>query len=427
PYPAPHRGRHGTGVGHATRRARAATPLTRRGERRIKDFDDGADPKFVSEGAVADRRAASPRTEAPRRTGMLRRLAAALRDGLYRRLAEDDDRAAYWIRHVRNGVLLSQIAAVAALGYVLLTPTAAHDSPVLIGMATSIGIATPLLLRLPLAAMMRDHRGPMLFYGWSILVTAIVTIASRVDGGAASPLFSLMFLTLAYMAVAYPPCGVVAVGGIMTGSYLLLVALPHLTLTALFYAVVMASFTTICAMASTNSWAAYDRQVLLIRTQETLATTDSLTGIPNRRAFIDRLSAAVNAAAWGHQTVVCLVDLDGFKAVNDAAGHAAGDAMLRSVGAALGAAVRETDTVARLGGDEFAVLADISVAFSAEELAERLRQAVAAVGGPSGVTASVGVAEVQPGDDVEDLMHRADAAMYRSKSAGGNRVTSLAF
>ncbi|MGZ4643398.1 MAG: diguanylate cyclase domain-containing protein [Blastococcus sp.] len=381
----------------------------------------------MSEGAVADRRAASPRTEAPRRTGMLRRLAAALRDGLYRRLAEDDDRAAYWIRHVRNGVLLSQIAAVAALGYVLLTPTAAHDSPVLIVLATLIVVTTPLLLRLPLAAMMRDHRGPMLFYGWSILVTAIVTIASRVDGGAASPLFSLMFLTLAYMAVAYPPCGVVAVGGIMTGSYLLLVALPHLTLTALFYAVVMTSFTTICAMASTNSWAAYDRQVLLIRTQETLATTDSLTGIPNRRAFIDRLSAAVNAAAWGHQTVVCLVDLDGFKAVNDAAGHAAGDAMLRSVGAALGAAVRETDTVARLGGDEFAVLADISVAFSAEELAERLRQAVAAVGGPSGVTASVGVAEVQPGDDVEDLMHRADAAMYRSKSAGGNRVTSLAF
>ena len=414
-------------MGHATRRAGAATPLPPSGERPIKDCGGGADPEKVSERAVADRRAAGPGTEAPRRTGLPRRLAAALRDGLYRRLAEDDDRAAYWIRHVRSGVLLSEIAAVAGLGYTLLTPTAAHDNPVLIAMAALIVVSTPLLLRLPLASMMRDHRGPMLFYGWSIVVTAIVTVASRVDGGASSPLFSLMFLTLAYMAVAYPPCGVVAVGGIMTGSYLLLVALPHLTLAALFYAVVMASFTTICAMASANSWAAYDRQVLLIRTQETLASTDPLTGIPNRRAFLDRLSAAVNAAAWGHQTVVCLVDLDGFKAVNDAAGHAAGDTMLRSVGAALGGAVRETDTVARLGGDEFAVLADISVAFSAEDLAERLRQAVAAVGGRSGVTASVGVAEVQPGDDVEDLMHRADAAMYRSKSAGGNRITCLAF
>ncbi len=164
---------------------------------------------------------------------------------------------------------------------------------------------------------------------------------------------------------------------------------------------------------------------MLIRTQETLAATDPLTGIPNRRAFLERVAAAVDAAAWGHQTVVCLVDLDGFKAVNDAGGHAAGDAMLKAVGAALGGAVRETDTVARLGGDEFAVLADVSVAFSGEMLAERLRQAVAAVGAASGVTASVGVAEVEPGDDVEDLMHRADAAMYRSKSAGGNRVTAL--
>ena len=89
--------------------------------------------------------------------------------------------------------------------------------------------------------------------------------------------------------------------------------------------------------------------------------------------------------------------------------------------------MRETDTVARLGGDEFAVLADVSVVFSGEMLAERLRQAVAAVGAASGVTASVGVAAVEPGDDVEDLMHRADAAMYRSKSAGGNRVTTLPY
>jgi diguanylate cyclase (GGDEF)-like protein len=189
----------------------------------------------------------------------------------------------------------------------------------------------------------------------------------------------------------------------------------------------MVAFTLICAMSSANSWAAYDRHAMLIRTQETLAATDPLTGIPNRRAFLDRLSAAVEAAAWGHPTVVCLVDLDGFKAVNDAGGHAAGDAVLTAVGSALAAAVRETDTVARLGGDEFAVLADVTVSFSGEMLAERLRDAVASVGGRVGVTASVGLAEVQSGDDVEDLMHRADAAMYGSKVAGGNRVTALAF
>jgi diguanylate cyclase (GGDEF)-like protein len=193
----------------------------------------------------------------------------------------------------------------------------------------------------------------------------------------------------------------------------------------MFFLAVMASFTMICAMASANSWASYDRQVELVRVHEALASTDALTGIPNRRAFVDRLRAAVESAAWGHPCVVCLVDLDGFKNVNDSGGHAAGDELLKAVASALGGAVRETDTVARLGGDEFAVLADVSVTLSGEMLAERLREAVAAVGRASGVTASVGVAEIEAGDDVEDLMYRADAAMYRSKSAGGDRITAL--
>jgi diguanylate cyclase (GGDEF)-like protein len=264
-----------------------------------------------------------------------------------------------------------------------------------------------------------------MFYLWSLATTALVVIGTRLDGGASSPLDALLFLTLTYMAAAYSPYGVVAMGSVMTGGYFLFVELPGLTTSGLFFLAVLACFTLICAMSSANSWAAHDRQVMLMRTQETLAATDPLTGIPNRRAFLDRVCAAVDASAWGHPTVVCLVDLDGFKAVNDAGGHAAGDAMLTAVGAALGAAVRETDTVARLGGDEFAVLADVSVSLSGEMLAERLREAVDTVGRPSGVTASVGVAEVEPGDDVMDLMHRADAAMYRSKTAGGNRVSSL--
>jgi diguanylate cyclase (GGDEF)-like protein len=229
------------------------------------------------------------------------------------------------------------------------------------------------------------------------------------------------------MAVAYSPYGVVAMGSIMTLSYLFFVELPGMTTSGLFFLAVLAAFTMICTMASANSWASHDRQVELIRMHETLASTDSLTGIPNRRAFLERLAAAVDAAAWGHQSVICLVDLDGFKAVNDTAGHAAGDSMLKAIGSALGGAVRETDTVARLGGDEFAVLADVSVSLSGDMLAERLRSVVALVGSRSGVTASIGVADVEAGDDVEDLMYRADAAMYRSKSAGGDRVTSLSF
>jgi diguanylate cyclase (GGDEF)-like protein len=379
----------------------------------------------VTDFPAADRRAPSALRRVPARAGMLGRLAAGARAGLYRPLAGDDTRVAYWIRHVRIGVLLSELSAVAVIGYVLLTHSAGRDNPLILALCGLVIVGCPLLLLLPLAAMMRDSRGPTMFYLWSIATSTLVVIGTRLDGGPSSPLDALLFLTLTFLAVAYSPYGVVLMGSLMTAAYLFFVELPGLTTSGLFFLVIMAAFTMVCAMASANSWAAYDRQVLLIRTQETLASTDPLTGIPNRRAYLERVAGAVDSAAWGHQTVVCLVDLDGFKAVNDAGGHAAGDLMLKAVGNALGGAVRETDTVARLGGDEFAVLADISVAFSGEMLAERLRDAVARIGRASGVTASVGVAEVQPGEDVEDLMHRADAAMYRSKNTGGNCVTLL--
>jgi diguanylate cyclase (GGDEF)-like protein len=410
----------------ARRPRRRQPPSPLRGRSGVKKTGAAADRSRVSEFVPVRRRAADvPPSAAP--PGVLRRMGAALAAGLYRPLAGDDARVAYWIRHVRNGVLLSEISAFAVIGYVLITDSPGRHHPVLLALTGLVIVACPGLLLLPLAEMMRDRRGPTMFYLWSLATTALVLIGTRLDGGASSPLDALLFLTLTFMATAYSPYGVVAMGSLMTGSYFLFVELPGMTTSGMFFLAVMAAFTMICAMSSANSWAVYDRQVQLIHTQETLAATDPLTGIPNRRAFLDRLSAAVDAAAWGHPTVVCLVDLDGFKAVNDAGGHAAGDAMLTAVGAALGRAVRETDTVARLGGDEFAVLADVSVAFSGEMLAERLREAVAVVGRESGVTASVGIAEVQAGDDVGDLLHRADAAMYRSKSAGGNRVTALAF
>ena len=380
---------------------------------------------MTSQGAV-DRRAAGAPSGTLSRPGFLRRVTRALRDGLYRPLAGDDDRVAYWLGHVRIGVLVSELACWSVIGYVLLTDSPGRQS---LGIFIALGlviVGCPLLLLLPLRAMMRDSRGPTLFYVWSLAETAVVVYVTRLDGGSSSPLDALLFLALTYAAVAYSPYGVVAMGGIMTVSYLLVVELPGISTSGLFFMVIMGSFTVICAMASANSWAIYDRQVMLLRLQATLASTDPLTGIPNRRAFMERVSRAVGAAD-GRRAVVCLIDLDGFKGVNDTRGHAAGDAVLKAVASALSAAVRETDTVARLGGDEFAVLADVSRKFSGEALAERLRAAVALVGADLGVTASVGVAAVEDGDDVEDLMHRADAAMYRSKTAGGDRITTLTY
>ncbi|MGY2084344.1 diguanylate cyclase domain-containing protein [Blastococcus sp. SYSU DS0539] len=376
----------------------------------------------MSDRPARDRRTGSlPPIEAP----SPRRVLAALRDGLYRPLAEDDSRVAYWVRHVRIGVLVTELCALAVIGYTLLTDGSGSRRGVLLGLFGLVALGALGILLLPLRAMMRDWRGPTLFYAWTLGTAVVVIAGTRLDGGVASPLDALLLFTLTFMAVAYPPAGVVAMGSLMTAGYLIFLELPDLTAPGLFFAAVLGIFTIVCAMASANSWAAYDRQVLLIRRQEMLASTDVLTGIPNRRLFLERVARAVDAAAWGHRSVICLVDLDGFKAVRDADGHAAGDALLSAVGTALGAAVRETDTVARLGGDEFAVLADVTVGCSAASLAERLRNAVALTGARYGVTASVGVAEIEPGDGVEDLMHRADVVMYRAKGVGGDRVRVL--
>jgi diguanylate cyclase (GGDEF)-like protein len=354
--------------------------------------------------------------------GTLRRLASALSRGLYRTLAEDDDRAAYWVRHVRHGVVLTELSGIAALVYALLAPGRGGIQPMLVAVAGSAIVAGPFLLLIPLDRWTRDRRGPLFFYAWSITVTLMVSIGARIDGGAASPLYTLLFITLGYSAAAYPPYGVAAMGSLMTASHVLVVSLPDLTSPALFIAVVMAVYTALCVMTSANSWASYDRQVLLIRAQKLLAATDELTGSPNRRAFLDRLGPAIADVAAGRAAAVCLVDLDGFKEVNDRDGHLAGDSVLKDVAGALAGAVRETDTVARLGGDEFAVLARTAPDLSGEVLAERLRAAVAGVGADRGVTASVGVATLAAGDDVEAVLHRADEAMYRAKSSGGNRV-----
>ncbi len=158
-----------------------------------------------------------------------------------------------------------------------------------------------------------------------------------------------------------------------------------------------------------------------------LARYDELTGLANRALFRDRLDKAL-AAARRHRSLVAvvLVDLDGFKAVNDRHGHAAGDALLRQVGERLRRTLRETDTVARLGGDEFAVVVeDLRRPEDAAIVGRKIQDAVAPSfvfdGAPVEVTASIGTALYpRDGDRAEQLIERADAAMYRAKGEGGN-------
>ena len=159
-----------------------------------------------------------------------------------------------------------------------------------------------------------------------------------------------------------------------------------------------------------------------------LAQSDALTGLYNRAYFSQRMQAVLDeAASDGRQVAVLFLDLDGFKKVNDTAGHEAGDHLLRIVAQRLSGCVRQSDTLARLGGDEFVVLLDnVRSLGEAERLAQRIVEAIAQPFSTSGTEyylgASIGIA-VYPehGSDAATLLRCADAAMYNAKQNGRNQ------
>jgi len=160
-----------------------------------------------------------------------------------------------------------------------------------------------------------------------------------------------------------------------------------------------------------------------------LATTDVLTGLANRRHFLERTVQQLGRVRrYGESAAFIMLDIDHFKLINDTWGHAAGDAVLRRMAQVLTTAVRETDLVGRLGGEEFGVLLPQTSLEPALGLAERLREAVAGAsvevdGETLRFTASFGVTLLHAEDESVDMpMARADAALYAAKFAGRNRV-----
>ena len=159
---------------------------------------------------------------------------------------------------------------------------------------------------------------------------------------------------------------------------------------------------------------------------ERMASTDSLTGLTNRRAFLELAVAPVHYCQRNALAVSAIVmDLDHFKQINDTRGHAAGDEAIAHAGRLIQSSLRRSDLCCRWGGEEFVVLLPDTPLAEAALVAEKLREAIAAspVAVPDGdlaLTASLGVAEGN--DSLEALIHRADLALYRAKREGRNRV-----
>ena len=173
----------------------------------------------------------------------------------------------------------------------------------------------------------------------------------------------------------------------------------------------------------------------LLEATQALSRQDPLTGLANRRFLVEQAPRVWRQARReGSRVAAMVLDLDHFKQLNDAHGHAAGDAVLRTVASSLAATVRPTDVLARTGGEEMIVLGLVSDPAEAHRLAERLRAAVRTSRTDDGhsVTASIGIALTRPvdGEDAADamwrLVDRADGAMYEAKQAGRDRVAAVA-
>ncbi len=178
----------------------------------------------------------------------------------------------------------------------------------------------------------------------------------------------------------------------------------------------------------------HDRIRKLQLTLEQMVVSDPLTGLYNRRFLMDRLLQEMQRSdRHGEPLAFAMIDLDGFKTINDLYGHVLGDKVLRAVGNAISRSIRVSDIAARYGGDEFAVILPQTPPEGAMRVCERLLRAISEAGfqDDSGkvcrVTASLGLA-YYPADDVEspeDLVHSADGALYGAKRSGKNRYTAV--
>jgi len=161
-----------------------------------------------------------------------------------------------------------------------------------------------------------------------------------------------------------------------------------------------------------------------------LATTDALTGLNNRHAFMQRANELLKTAErYDQNCTLLMLDIDYFKQINDNHGHQMGDQVLASLGQLLTRELREVDIVGRLGGEEFAALLAQTDQIDALQVAERLRASVEAMplscanGHPLSLTLSIGLASRHPAEPLEGVLGRADMALYKAKTSGRNRVS----
>jgi diguanylate cyclase (GGDEF)-like protein len=280
----------------------------------------------------------------------------------------------------------------------------------LVGLAIGVGATTTLVALLLRDRVLEASWSEPFFAGWTLMLIAVIAVGAALDDGIHSPLALCLFGCTVYPALSYPRWAVALDIGAALAALVTLTLVPGdgvapptaVYVGALIYNLVLAA--VLCRLQGRfqESTMAQLRRISRI---------DPLTGALNRLGFQERLEAELERVrAGGVPAVFVLLDLDGFKQVNDTHGHAAGDKLLCCVVRAMDAVIGPDDSLARIGGDEFAVILARSDRGAANLVAERLRNAIA-----DWIGVSVGVAMISANDEAEQVHRRADELLYADK------------
>jgi diguanylate cyclase (GGDEF)-like protein len=314
---------------------------------------------------------------------------------------------------IAAGVWVTYLFCGAMVGWLALTWARPHRGPIAVLIAVAVAGAAVVSL-LDAERIVRSRFREAFFLAWSGLDILIICVLAYLDGGVTSPATLTLFLTQVYAALSYPLASMIAVAaaslvGVATLGVLGGAGPAHIQADPIYmgmFLVCLALTGVLCVWQSRLT----ERQRAEL---SELSRTDPLTGCLNRRGLAERLDAELQRAArTGGCVALIQLDLNGFKAVNDRHGHAAGDDLLRWVAATLHGLLRASDATGRLGGDEFALVLPGVDAAEARVIADRTVAALAErIGAAAGVACAAG-------DGLEaDALHRdADADLYAAKA-----------
>jgi len=261
------------------------------------------------------------------------------------------------VQVINAGVWVTYLFAIALAVWLAATWNRPHRE-ILTALILSALIGAFVVSRLPAEKIVRSRYREAFFLSWSLLDIGIIVVLAYFDGGVTSPIALALFLTQVFAALSYPLASMIAVAaaslcgiavlGVVGGA-----GAAHFEADPVYVAMFLVS------LALTGVLCVWQSRLTERQREELaeLSRTDPLTGCLNRRGFAERLDAELQRAERdGGEVALIQLDLNGFKAVNDRHGHAAGDELLRWVGSTLQALLRASDATGRLGGDEFALL-----------------------------------------------------------------------